>query len=128
MRCTSITRPEDILTRINNFLMMKGRFELNQILNQPVPLEIKTSLLVNMLNQLRFLIIFDNFEDCLDEDRKDNEIPELKAFLQHLLNNTISNTKFIITTRYDFDPLDGRLPESIEHISSLNSISRRPIG
>lgn len=68
MRCISTTRPEDILNKINNFLMMKGRFELNQILNQPAPLEVKTSLLVNMLNQLRFLIIFDNFEDCLDED------------------------------------------------------------
>ena len=117
MKCTSTTRPEDILNKINNFLMMKGRFELNQILNQPVPLEVKTSLLVNILNQLRFLIILDNFEDCLDEDRKDIENPELKAFIQHLLNNTISNTKFIITTRYDFDPLEGRLPESIEHIS-----------
>jgi hypothetical protein len=97
--------------------MMKGRLELNQILNQQVPLEIKTALLVNILNQLRFLIIFDNFEDCLGEARKDIENPELKAFIQHLLNNTISNTKFIITTRYDFDPLDGRLPESLEHIS-----------
>jgi tetratricopeptide (TPR) repeat protein len=117
MRCTSTTRPEDILIKINNFLMMKGIFNLNQIMNQQVPLEVKAALLVNILNQLRFLIILDNFEDCLDEDRKDFENPELKAFLQHLLNNTISNTKFIITTRYDFDPLDGRLPESIEHIS-----------
>ena len=96
---------------------MKGSLQLNQILNQQVPLEVKTSMLVNILNQLRFLIILDNFEDCLDEDRKDIENPELKAFIQHLLNNTISNTKFIITTRYDFDPLEGRLPESIEHIS-----------
>ena len=117
MKCTSTTRPEDILIKINSFLMMKGRFELNQILNQQVPLEVKTRLLVNILNQLRFLIILDNFEDCLDEDRKQIENPELKAFIQHLLNNTISNTKFIITTRYDFDPLEGRLPESIEHIS-----------
>ena len=117
MKCTPTTRPEDILIKINNFLMMKGISNLNQILNQQVPLEVKTSVLVNILNQLRFLIILDNFEDCLDEDRKEIESPELKAFLQHLLNNTISNTKFIITTRYDFDPLEGRLPESIEHVS-----------
>lgn len=117
MKCTSTTRPEDILIKINSFLMMRGISHLNQILNQQVPLEVKTSLLVNILNQLRFLIILDNFEDCLDEDRKQIENPELKAFIRHLLNNTISNTKFIITTRYDFDPLEGRLPESIEHIS-----------
>ncbi|KKG01772.1 hypothetical protein DU31_17945 [Methanosarcina mazei] len=117
MRCTSTTLPGDILNKINNFLMMKGRFELNQILNQPAPLETKTFVLINTLNQLRFLIILDNFEDCLDENRKDIENPELKAFLQQLLNNTYTCTKFIITTRYDFDPLEGRLPESIEHIS-----------
>ncbi|HII00239.1 TPA: tetratricopeptide repeat protein [Methanosarcinaceae archaeon] len=113
MRCTPTTRPEDILNKINNFLMRKGIFNLNQ----PASLEVKTSMLVNILNQLRFLIIFDNFEDCLDEDRKDIENPELKAFIRHLLNNTISNTKFIITTRYDFDPLEDRLLEGIEHIS-----------
>ena len=45
------------------------------------------------------------------------ENSELKAFIQHLLNNTIRNTKFIITTRYDFDPLEGRLVSGIEHIS-----------
>jgi tetratricopeptide (TPR) repeat protein len=117
MKFSSTTRPEDILIKINNFLMMKGRFELNQILNQQVPLEVKISTLINILNQIRFLIIFDNFEDCLDEDQKDIKNLELKAFIQHLLNNTVSNTKFIITTRYDFDPLEGRLPESIEHIS-----------
>lgn len=117
MKCTPTIRPEDILNKVNNFLIMNGRFELNEKLNQQVSLEVKTSVLINILNQLRFLIILDNFEDCLDEDRKEIESPELKAFLQHLLNNTISNTKFIITTRYDFDPLEGKLPESIEHIS-----------
>ena len=117
MRCIPTTRPEDILNKINNFLMMKRIFNLNQILTQPALLEIKTALLVNILNQLRFLIILDNFEDCLDEDRKDIENPELKAFIQQLLNDTYTGTKFIITTRYDFDPLEGRLPEGIEHIS-----------
>lgn len=116
MRCTPTIRPEDILNKINNFLMMRGIFNLNQILNQPAPLEIKTALLVNILSQLRFLIILDNFEDCLDEDRENIENPELKAFIQQLLNDTYTGTKFIITTRYDFDPLEGRLLEGIEHI------------
>ena len=117
MKITSKSRPEDILDRINNFVMMKGLFQLNEILNQPVSLEVKTSELVNILNQVRFLIIFDNFEDCLNEDRDDIESPELKEFILHLLNNTISSTKFIITTRYDFDPLEGRLTGDFEHIS-----------
>ncbi|HEY3360897.1 MAG TPA: tetratricopeptide repeat protein, partial [Methanosarcina sp.] len=117
IKFTPTTRPEDVLNKFNSFLLMKGRSELNQILNQQVPLEVKTSLLVNILNQIRFLVIFDNFEDCLNEERNDIENPELKAFIQHLLNNTTRNTKFLITTRYDFDPLDGRLAAVIEHIS-----------
>jgi len=117
IKFTPTTRPEDILNKFNSFLLMKGRPELNQILNQQVPLEVKTALLVNILNQIRFLVIFDNFEDCLTEDRNNIENPELKAFIQHLLNNTTRNTKFLITTRYDFDPLDGRLASGIEHIS-----------
>jgi tetratricopeptide (TPR) repeat protein/CHAT domain-containing protein len=117
IKFTSTTRPEDVLNKFNNFLLMKGRPELNQILNQQVPLEVKTSLLVNILNQIRFLVIFDNFEDCLNEGRNDIENLELKTFVQHLLNNTTRNTKFLITTRYDFDPLDGRLASGIEHIS-----------
>ena len=37
--------------------------------------------------------------------------------VEHLLNDTISNTKYIITSRYDFDPLQGRLGGSIGHLS-----------
>jgi tetratricopeptide (TPR) repeat protein len=117
IKFTSTTRPEDVLNKFNSFLLMKGRPELNQILNQQVPLEVKTALLVNILNQIRFLVIFDNFEDCLNEERNDIENLELKTFIQHLLNNITRNTKFLITTRYDFDPLDGRLASGIEHIS-----------
>jgi tetratricopeptide (TPR) repeat protein len=116
MRCTSTTRPEDILNKLNAFLNLAGFQQLNQMLYQPVPLEVKTAALVNILNQKRFLIIFDNFEDCLDETRTNIASPELKEFIRHLLNNIITNTKFIITTRYNFDPLEGRLIGSIEHI------------
>jgi CHAT domain len=117
IKCTPTTRPEDLLNMFNSFLLMKGRPELNQILNQQVSLDTKTALLVSILNQIRFLIIFDNFEDCLNEERNDIENPELKAFIRHLLNNMTRSTKLIITTRYDFDPLDGRLSSGIEHIS-----------
>ncbi len=116
IKFTSTTRPEDVLNKFNSFLLMKGRHELNQILIQQVPLEVKTTLLVAILNQIRLLVIFDNFEDCLNEDRNNIENTELKAFIQQLLNNTTRNTKFLITTRYDFDLLDGRLASGIEHI------------
>ncbi|MFA4935256.1 MAG: tetratricopeptide repeat protein, partial [Candidatus Methanoperedens sp.] len=117
MRCRAATRPEDILNELNAFLLLAGIQQLNQVLYQPVPLKVKTAALAGILNQRRFLIILDNFEDCLDETRGIIASPELKDFIQHILNNTITNTKFIITTRYNFDPLEGRLTGSIEHIS-----------
>lgn len=117
MRCRATTRPEDILNELNAFLNLAGIQQLNQVLYQPVPLKVKTAALAGILNQRRFLIILDNFEDCLDETRSNIANPELKEFIQHVLNNTITNTKFIITTRYNFDPLEGRLTGSIEHIS-----------
>ncbi|CAG0998051.1 Lipopolysaccharide assembly protein B [Methanosarcinales archaeon] len=117
MKCSATTKPEDILNRLNAFLLVAGIQQLNQVLCQPVSLEAKTAMLVNILNQKRFLIIFDNFEDCLNESRSNIASLELKVFIRHLLNNTISSSKFIITTRYNFDPLDGRLTGAIEHIS-----------
>jgi hypothetical protein len=78
MRCTSTTRPEDILNKLNAFLNLAGFQQLNQMLYQPVPLEVKTAALVSILNQKRFFIILDNFEDCLDETRTNIASPELK--------------------------------------------------
>ena len=117
MRCNTATRPEDILNELNAFLNLAGISQLNEILYQPLPLKVKTAALVNILNQRRYLIILDNFEDCLDETRSKIANPELGEFIRHLLNNTITNTKIIITTRYNFDPLEGRLTASIAHIS-----------
>ncbi len=117
MRCNRATRPEDILNELNAFLNLAGISQLNEILYNPLPLKAKTASLVNILNQRRYLIILDNFEDCLDETRCKIANPELGEFIRHLLNNTITKTKIIITTRYNFDPLDGRLTASIAHIS-----------
>ncbi len=117
MKCSATTKPEEILNRLNAFLLVAGIQQLNQKLNQPVPFKEKTDVLVNILNQRRFLIILDNFDDWLDESRSNIASSELKLFIQHLLNNTISSSKFIITTRYNFDPLEGRLTGAIEHIS-----------
>jgi len=117
MKCSATTKPEEVLNRLNAFLLVAGIQQLNKVLCQPIPLEAKTAMLVNILNQKRFLIILDNFEDCLDEARSNIASPELKVFIQQLLNNTMSSSKFIITSRYNFDPLEGRLTGAIEHIS-----------
>lgn len=115
-KCNLQTRPEDILNGLNALLILAGISTLNQILYQPMPLQAKTAVLVNILNQRRFLIILDNFESCLNESRTKIADPELQQFIEHLLNATATSTKYIITTRYDFDPLPGRLTGAIEHL------------
>ena len=116
-KCNPQTRPEDILNGLNAFLNMVGISALNPVLYSSAPLQVKTASLVSILNQKRFLIILDNFESCLDESRTRIADPELRQFVEHLLNATAANTKYIITTRYDFDPLQGRLLGAIEHLS-----------
>jgi tetratricopeptide (TPR) repeat protein len=116
-KCNPQTRAEDILNGLNGFLSMAGISALNQVLYSPAPMSVKTAVLTSILNQKRFLIILDNFESCLDESRKQIANPELRQFVEALLNGTFSGTKYIITTRYDFDPLAGRLLNAIEHLS-----------
>ena len=95
---------------------MAGIPDLNRILYSADPLLVKTAALVSILNQKRFLIILDNLDSCLDKSHSLIADPELRQFVEHLLNNTASNTKYIITTRYDFDPLNRRLTGAIEHL------------
>ena len=114
-RCNPQTRTEDILIGLNSFLNMAGIDSLNSVLNSPAPISVKTAMLVRILNQRRFLIILDNFESCLDEGGKQIADPELRDFVSSLLSTTASNTKYIITSRVDFDPLEGRLVSAVEH-------------
>lgn len=115
-KCNPQTRPEEILNSLNAFLNMAGLSDLNRILYSADPLPVKTAALARILNHKRFLILLDNFESCLDESHSMIADPELRQFVEHLLNNTTSNTKYIITTRYDFDPLNRRLTGAIEHL------------
>jgi tetratricopeptide (TPR) repeat protein len=116
-KCNPQTRPEDILNGLCAFLNLAGISALNQVLYSRAPLQVKTAVLVSILNQKRFLILLDNFESCLDESYTRIADPELRQFVEHLLDAATSNTKYIITTRHDFDPLEGRLLGAIEHLS-----------
>lgn len=114
MRFNAATRSEDVLEEINNFLLLAGINNLNQIIHEQIHIKVKAQILINILIQHRYLLIFDNLEDCLDEERRQIANPGLKEFVQHLLENIFKNTKIILTTRYNFDPLDGKLVGAIE--------------
>jgi tetratricopeptide (TPR) repeat protein len=117
IKCQSNTRPHDILSKINTFLNLEDIQELNNILYKNISLRAKTKVLTDILQKHKFLIIFDNFEDCIDAKNSDISDPELKDFIPQLLKDTVTNTKFIFTTRINFNPFDGELSENIETIS-----------
>ena len=115
-KCKKTTTPEEILDELNAFLLMAGVDQLNQVIHAQVPLKVKTQVLVGILNQRRYLVIFDNFEDCLNDENKIAS-SDLNAFVQQLLNGVYTNTKTIFTTRRRFDPLEGRLVGAVERLS-----------
>jgi tetratricopeptide (TPR) repeat protein len=147
LRMTATTRPEDILSELNAFLNLAGVNAFNQVIHAPMPLEAKTGAMAQILTQVPLLLIFDNFEDVLRkgqmvregvkikdvkcksakregvkrEDVKHDldEIadPALARFFEQLVKSVAQGSRFLFTTRYDFDPARGRLTGEIEHLS-----------
>jgi len=131
VRMTAATRPEDILSELNAFLNLAGVNAFNQVIHAPAPLEAKTGAMAQILTQVPLLLIFDNFEDVLSKGRavregvKREEVkrdldeiadPALADFFEQLVKSVAQGSRFLFTTRYDFDPVRGRLTGEIEHI------------
>jgi tetratricopeptide (TPR) repeat protein len=135
VRMTATTRPEDLLSELNAFLNVAGIDAFNKILHAQAPLAAKTSVLAQILTQFPLLIIFGNFEDVLragqavqassaraKEPGKEPETteigdPGLAQFFEALVNSVAKGSRFIFTTRYDFDPARGHLTGEIDHIA-----------
>jgi tetratricopeptide (TPR) repeat protein len=142
VRLTATTRPEDILSELNAFLNLAGVNAFNQVIHAPMSLEAKTGVMAQILTQVPLLLIFDNFEDVLRKGqmvregvkskgvkrksvkregvkRDLDEIadPALAEFFEQLVKSVAQGSRFLFTTRYDFDPARGRLTGEIEHIS-----------
>ena len=140
VRLTATTRPEDILSELNAFLNLAGINAFNQVIHAPVKLEAKTGAMAQILTQVPLLLIFDNFEDVLSKGQAVREgqlrapssrvggglgrgptdeiaDPALAEFFEQLVKSVAQGSRFLFTTRYDFDPARGRLTGEIEHIS-----------
>ncbi|MGA7732831.1 MAG: CHAT domain-containing protein [Chloroflexia bacterium] len=144
IRMTPTTTAQSILDRIADFFLVNGlRLGINDkyvqmfvnAVRRPVALEAKASLLVDILAQLPILLIFDNYEDVLPEGRKVSRAanpaakegdmppqvgeidPDLPKLIGILVGNTPSGSRFLFTSRYDFDPVEpGRISNSIYHL------------
>ena len=79
------------------------------------------SFIAQVLSQWPMLLIFDNFEDVLDEERRiANE--NLRAFITTLVKTTAKRSHFLFTTRYRFD-LDSKRLGNIQDLA-LDDLSR----
>ena len=139
IKATPTLRPEDVLSELNAFLNLAGINQFNPVIHAPMRLADKTAVLAQILNQMPFLVIFDNFEDVLTKGRRVQEgvesvkrkdvtregvkrdtdeiaDPALAGFFEQLLQGVAKETKFLFTSRYDFDPLGGRLTGEVGHI------------
>jgi hypothetical protein len=113
----------------------------NQANSQPLPLLTKAELLAGILRDLRLLIIFDNCEDILPEAQAVSRAaqnvrpdspetpspvppaptatidPDLRTLIALLVEGVSAPSRFLFTSRKDFNPLDpGRLTPEIGHL------------
>jgi len=67
-KCTSGFNVEELLIKINDYLIRNKVDVFDQICTAPIPIGQKISYLSQILIQVKLLLIFDNFEDVLDSD------------------------------------------------------------
>jgi tetratricopeptide (TPR) repeat protein/CHAT domain-containing protein/NADH/NAD ratio-sensing transcriptional regulator Rex len=109
--------PETILLELHRYFAAQGMPQLQPLIGQNVPPETLANYIVQMLTQWPLLIVFDNFETQLDEQRKITSV-DLCVFLTTLVQATASDSRFLFTTRYLFN-LDG---------SGVGNVQALPLG
>ncbi|MDI6792190.1 MAG: CHAT domain-containing protein, partial [bacterium] len=104
------------LTELNSFLILNDVNALSEVWSAPVPLDMKANLVGQVLSQMKLLLIFDNFEDLLNEERKIKD-DDLARLLRVIVNHCRQGAKFLFTSRYRFDlQEEGRGEDNIDEI------------
>jgi hypothetical protein len=143
IRMSPVTSARDVLDQLTGFLQVNQvRFhhpriaDLVRIKDEPLPLEAKAAALCEVLRGLKLLVIFDNCEDVLPRGRtvsrasqaqdSDGEPengeaagsdPALLTLFRLLLEDVPGPSRFLFTSRVDFDPLEaGRLSNAVGHL------------
>jgi tetratricopeptide (TPR) repeat protein len=117
--CRSGLTIEEILIQLNEFLKRLGVQELDAAMKAQIPVEQKVDYLAQALSQVKLLLIFDNFETLLPEEKDRREIadPSLKKGLGALVKQCTDGSRFLFTSRYTFNLTDERLTNVIDEIN-----------
>ncbi|MBI5417620.1 AAA family ATPase [Candidatus Poribacteria bacterium] len=104
-KCSKGTTIEEVLINLNIFFKGIGINQLDQVCNAPIPIETKLNYLAQVLSQIKLLLIFDNFEELLLEEKDRWEIRDanFKNGLKILINQCKDGTRFLFTSRYTFN-------------------------
>jgi tetratricopeptide (TPR) repeat protein/CHAT domain-containing protein len=116
--------PETILLELHRYFATQGMPQLQSLIGQNAPPETLANEIAQFLMQLTewpLLIVFDNFESQLDEQREFFN-KDLRVFLTALIRATATGCRFLFTTRYLFD-LDGERLDNLQELP-LGDLSR----
>jgi tetratricopeptide (TPR) repeat protein len=106
-----------LLERCGDAFLAAGQREAHAILRDAkLDTAERLRALVAGLNQGRYVLVLDNFENNLDEGTRPLLDPELASFYPHLIDNLVGNSRVIITSRYL--PADvPTLPSSVQELT-----------
>jgi tetratricopeptide (TPR) repeat protein len=142
IRMTPSTTAQSVLDGLYGFLQVNNArlgspliSGLDRYQAEGLPLESRAQGLIEVLQGLRLLVIFDNYEDVLPHGRvvsraatedeaagDDSEQavtdPDLSRLIEMLVQSVPGSSRFLFTSRVDFDPVEpGRLTDAIGHLA-----------
>jgi hypothetical protein len=72
----------------------------NQLVEGKWPLQTRLRLAVGALNEMRLLLLIDNFEDALDLERRVIADPNMAWLYRHLGEQVVRGSRVLVTCRY----------------------------
>ena len=98
-----------LIDALGKAFLLAGRGDLNELItNGKLPLAQRLALAIDGLNESKFVLILDNFEDALDLETLRIADADLAGFLEALARDLVHGSRAIITCRYlpDGTPVD----------------------
>jgi len=99
---------ETVLYRACLFLQEVGLTAFGPLVASNTPITEKAKGLARLLSNLRVLVLLDNVEHWLDATHTAVADPEVAALLTTLLSSATGTTRYLLISRYAFNPLPPR--------------------
>ena len=110
---------ERFLQELSDFLSRNGIYDLKDVLKITGSLNLQINYAVQILSNIKLLVILDNFESVLEQEESYYKIKdlELEEGLRTIINQCSEGIKFLFTSRYTFEFMKGRSKSYIDVIN-----------